>query len=293
MSDKDHRARLFTGFACNNACRFCDQAEARQRTSATPDLIELVAQASAEGVTRLTFCGGEAALQMDAVTAAVRAARSRDIKDVSLFSNGRILAYSHVTKSFVEAGVNHFDVSLHGASSQSHEWATQVPGSYKQTITGIRNSRKQGAVVHIHTVVLRSNYRELVRIVEIARRLGVEALHIRFPAPEGAVLVGDRLPSLLPRYQVVRRYLDNAWDAATRMGLRMVVHGFPLCVIGRQSRGGTAAQTRWLGLPDKAWERAEPTFPEECDKCTKRSACPGPSGDYLAYYGESEFVAFS
>lgn len=293
LSAPAQTARIFTGFACNNSCRFCNQATAREHASTEPDLLALVAEAVGEGASRLTFCGGEAVLRLDDLAAAVAEARRMGINEVGVFTNGRMLAYSRLTQSLVEAGAIHFDISLHGATPHSHDWVTQSPGSQQQTLKGIRNVSRHGAVTHIHTVVLRSNYRELARIASQAARLGAEAVHFRFPTPEGAVLTGDQLPSLLPRFNVVKRYLEEAWDVATRAGLHVVLHDFPLCVLGRMAAGGAVESTRWFGVPEGAWERGTALFPPECQGCTEKSLCYGPSKQYVDYYGDDEFTAFT
>jgi MoaA/NifB/PqqE/SkfB family radical SAM enzyme len=278
--------RIFTGFACNNACRFCDQASARAEHRETPDVPALIAEAAARGATAVTFCGGEATLALDDLAAWVRAARQAGIGKVRVHTNGRALAYGKLTEGLARAGVAGFDVSLHGVDPTTHDYLTRAPGSFKQTLGGVRQARKLGVPVALHFVMTRSNYRQAPAFIGLARRLDATAVHFRMVQVEGAV-EEDALPQLVPKLSLLQPYLQSALQQAKRAGVAMWLHDVPDCQAGILRERLVRARATWLGLPEGYWERAQRHYPEKCGACAERG-CAGWNDAYLGYYGRGE-----
>jgi MoaA/NifB/PqqE/SkfB family radical SAM enzyme len=282
--------RIFTGFACNNSCRFCDQEAARLQNLPAPDLKPLIQEAVDRGAQRITFCGGETTVAPQQLVEGAREARRLGVEDLGIFTNGRMLGYEKLTSGLIKLGVGRFDISLHGVNQLTHEWITQVPGSFLQTLSGIRETRRLGAEVTIHMVLLRSNFRQLGWMPELAARLKVSAVHIRFVAPEGAVL-GRSMPSLIPKYNVVRPHLEEAVRAAEEAKLPLFIHDVPDCQLGSLVGHAVREKTIWIGLPADVWERSERFYAEVCEGCSAREICPGTTPTYAEYYTVDELVA--
>lgn len=286
------RYRLFTGFRCNNACRFCDQADARLRHTDTSDLVELVESTLVDEVEAITFCGGECTLESTELGDAARRARELGCDEVRVFTNGRMLAYRRIARQLVSNGVTHFDISLHGSNAVTHEWSTRVPSSFEQTISGARNVTMLGAQVSLNFVLLRSNYRQLKDFIQLAISLGASALHLRFPIPEGAITQERILPYLVPRFRMILPHLQGAARLSAQCGLGTWLHDIPDCQTGSLRSRITRDSSPWIGLPDDVWQRSEKRFGEMCEQCGVREICTGIPAEYLDYYGDGELQAF-
>jgi len=287
------RTYVLVDFRCNNACVFCNQAQASGTQDSADDVVERVRALASEGVDSVTFCGGEATLDLARLEGLVAIARSEGIEKVGVQTNGRRLAYSNVVQRLVDAGVNRFDVSLHGSNADTHDWVTRVPGSFKQTIRGLREIRKAGAEITLHTVLLRSNFRQVREMVLLAAKLRVRSMNFRFVVPEGRILAEESFPSLVPKYSLVQPILMLANATAKRMGVSLYLHDFPDCVVGSLLPNIVRDKARWVGLEENVWLRSENEYGEECSSCAIKSECAGVSSAYLAYYGNEELLPFS
>ncbi|MBR57785.1 MAG: hypothetical protein CMH54_06975 [Myxococcales bacterium] len=290
MTTNDHR--IFLGSACNNACRFCNQGDKGPLQEDGDWLDEAVEQAvrgSAEG--RITFCGGEATLQPDIVQRGAKLALAQGAKDIGVFTNGRMLAYGDLVRNLLNDGVTRFEISLHGPEPDVHDWLTQAPGSFRQTVSGIQKAKKEGAAVNVHMVLTRSNYRLASEMVRLSSRLKVQSLHLRMVQTEGWAVQPERLPNLVPKLSMVRPYIEQAVRLANRAELSIFLHGIPDCQANKVRFNLDRTQSLWYGLALESLENGEPAFGKSCDSCRVRGECVGVTSEYLAYYGDGELVA--
>jgi MoaA/NifB/PqqE/SkfB family radical SAM enzyme len=210
---------VFLGFACNNACVFCAQGSLREKEEGPPDAIAQIALIS-PGDT-VAFTGGEPTIH-DELPAWIKAADARGAARVVVQTNGRRLAYRAFTRALREASPRlALDVALQGATAAMHEYHTGTPGSFEQTVRGVRQARAERIPVGITTVVTRSNFRHLGEIARLAHAAGAEAIHFAKAEPLGrAAIAHDRV---LPAREMVLPYLTRAASEAQRLGLAVVV----------------------------------------------------------------------
>lgn len=205
---------------CNNACVACAQGDLRSEVAAR-SVSELRAEiASAEAADAVHFVGGEPTLSDDLLEL-VGEARSRGVSEVLVQTNGRRLSVPGYAEALVRAGVTSLDVSLHGTTEEMHDYHTRSPGSFKQTVTGLRRARAAGLPFTVSTVVTRSNFRHLSDVVRLAHVLGAKALHLEVVRPLGnAAELRDRV---CPHPAMVRPHLTHAARQAQVLGLTCVV----------------------------------------------------------------------
>jgi MoaA/NifB/PqqE/SkfB family radical SAM enzyme len=211
-----------TGYTCNSYCRFCNQGDARERLGDRPasDVESDILEAADRGVKTLVLAGGEATLREE-IHGWVRTARMAGMTNVVIQSNGRMLAYSEFTRELIDAGARVFAIALHGATEACHDYHTRSPGSFRQTIKGIRRVRELGAKVIVNTVITRSNFRHLSEIVGLCHRLGVGTIRLIWPAEEGEALINA--PRMIPNPDLVQPHLVEAKAFGTRLGRRVLV----------------------------------------------------------------------
>ncbi len=158
----------------------------------------------------LVILGGEPTLCAELLPLVRRAQQAG--RRVLLETNGRLLARAGLAEALREAGVCRLDVSLQGPSAASHDFHTQCPGSFRETVAGLRRARAAGLGVAVTTLVTRSNYRHLAELVQVAHVLGASALRL---LPVAAPFV----PGHTPNPALVAPYLRRAERAAAVLGL--------------------------------------------------------------------------
>ena len=95
---------------------------------------------------------------------------------VRLKSNGTLYTSSRVAR-LVELGARFTDISLYGATATTHDEFTAVPGSFARTLAGIATARDGGLEPQVNFIVHRAAAEELGGMVDLARRLGVDAAY--------------------------------------------------------------------------------------------------------------------
>ncbi len=211
--------------ACNNACAFCPQQEARTSPGGgffSSEAIQDRLREAARLDKTVALVGGEPTLHPE-LFAFARLAREAGAEALVVQTNGRRLAYSSYARGLVEAGVTAVDISLHGTTAVMHEFHTRTAGSFAQTLTGIGVARGAGLRVGVTCVLTRSNYRHAPELVRLAAARGARAVQFA-PAqqlPGGATLA----PSLRPPAEMARPYLGEASRVARALGVELLQEG--------------------------------------------------------------------
>lgn len=212
--------RIGLGFACNNACIFCAQGDLRAGGDRDEERVSgLIEAIEADEV--VAFVGGEPTLD-DRLPAWIKAAGARGARRVLVQTNGRRLAYLAYARALHEASRSlAIEVSLHGSTEPMHDYHTSVPGSFKQTLLGLRNARSIGIETSITSVVTRSNFRHLAEIVAVAHSAGARAVRFALAEPFGrAARERDRV---IPALELVKPHLLHAAGEARRLGLGVAI----------------------------------------------------------------------
>lgn len=118
------------------------------------------------------------------------------------------------------AGLTAVEVALYGSTAALHDYHTRCPGSFRQTVSGVRASRSAGLRCALTTLVTRSNYRHLAELVRLGHALGVVALAIRSVLPEGRA-AGSQ--GLQPPRQMLAPHLRAAQQLGRQLGLELLI----------------------------------------------------------------------
>ena len=301
--------------ACNLSCRYC-----RASASHEPDQGELdtdEAKRFVESIAplkpMLILSGGEPLLRPD-LFQIIRLAVSLGIR-VSLASNGTLIT-SGLAEEIADSGVSRVSISLDGADAAMHDHG-RGQGSFERSIRGIENLR--GRVdFQINFTVTQKNQSELIRIFDLAEKLGAAALHIFFLVPTGRgreedVITPVRQEEMLRQIEgeMDRRTLEVQVTCAPQYArLKKPGHGRGSggCLAGRRfvfvSRKGEVYPCGYLPLRVgsvreknfiEIWENApellalrERALTGKCGRCSYAGTCGGcrarayaESGDFL------------
>jgi MoaA/NifB/PqqE/SkfB family radical SAM enzyme len=279
---------LRTGFACNHACRFCDQADLRAAggeadTTTLKATIDRLPHREA-----LLLAGGEVTLRND-VLEIVAHARRAGFQRVALQSNGSVLASAGAAPALRAAGLTDVALALHGPTPAVHDWLTGVPGSFKRVVAAARRCVAAGLGLRVNTVVTRTGAPVLAETIGLAAALGARSIRVHVGREEGAAANDARM--LLPRWELVAEAVRAAAERARVGGVELEVLGLPPCVA--PDLLALLGDRRDSVAPDRAAALAAPPpsariWPAPCASCTLHAICPGVDAAYVRRWGTEE-----
>jgi sulfatase maturation enzyme AslB (radical SAM superfamily) len=176
-------AQVELTYGCNLHCVHCytdcyNQPDLiKERELPYTDVVRILDELHEQGVLWLCFTGGEIFMRRDFLDIYAYAKQKGFI--ITLFTNGTMIS-TRIAEYLEEYPPFKIDISVHGVTEETYEKVTQVPGSYRQCMEGIRRLLDRGLPVDIKTKAMTLNRHELGEIKEF-----VEGLGLRFKLTTG------------------------------------------------------------------------------------------------------------
>lgn len=194
---------------CNLKCKHCyEEAGGETRDEMSTNIaLKCIDKLADAGVVFLAFSGGEPTLRRD-IRTLIRRATDRGIY-VALATNGTTLSRPQRVRELKEAGLRFVQISLDGATEETHDSFRGVPGAFRKTISGIENCVAENLFVEVAMTITRHNLAELSSTVQLARSLRVKWFMIYNFVPVGrglAMLEADLTP--LEREKMLHEIMD-------------------------------------------------------------------------------------
>jgi AdoMet-dependent heme synthase len=171
---------------------------------------------------------------------------------VALATNGT-LVNKEVAQKIVDAGVRRVSISLDGADAATHDAFRGIPGAFDQALRGLRNLKDLGMSVQINMTIARHNAHQLPEVLEMARRLGADALHTFLLVPVGCgVDIAEEQMVPADEYErILNWFYDRAQEGGIELKATCAPHYFRVM---RQRRAAErrAAESMHTALPAPA-----------------------------------------
>ena len=257
---------------CNEKCLFCMVEEEIQKSDDV-DYQEAVHRimAQPEG-TRIEFFGGEPTIYPRFLDL-IRLARERG-HSCSIASNCRAFHSEKFTRAVaaLDASQIYIRTSFYGDTPELHDYYTAIPGSFVQTVKGVKNIVAAGFRCQVNIVILKENVERLLQMTELIHSLQVP--RIKF----GNLIEVNSCRQHAVRLSEVSPHLKKALKRAEELGLTVTVEKTPICAAS--GRIDLMSTERDLGQ----WSRA---FDDdgECGRCLVRRWCEGLDPDYVELFG--------
>lgn len=169
-------------FQCNLRCKHCyENVGGKKRSELSTDeakqVLETLSRIADIGLPALSFSGGEPIARRDLFELAFYAKKC--IGYVSIASNGTLITKDNA-KRIKDAGVDYVEISVDGATPETHNDFRGVPGAFERAMKGIKNCVEEGIDTCIATVLHRDNMAELDKIIGLTKQLGVRFMHFNY-----------------------------------------------------------------------------------------------------------------
>jgi cyclic pyranopterin phosphate synthase len=316
VQGQGERVHIPLGARCNNHCLFCMEdnrvARAQVNGAMTAERVRRILDRH-PGAEEVCFTSGEPTLH-PRLPEFIRWARLAGCRRVSLMTNGRRLGYVPYAQTLARAGLGRVYVSIHGPGAVLHDGLTRSPGSFDQTLAGLRVAAcLEGVDLHTSTVVTKRNVAALLETYEMLVDIGVgQVVFNALQVHGGAATHFDRM---VPRYAEVRRQFEGVLKLARDGGRRAFLVDVPPCFthgLPDRNRGyfekhlhyeadvpgieptGAKPCDGFDGVRSVATESLDAafrTFGPNCPTCRYRPVCPGVYERYVRVFGWEEFEA--
>ena len=170
---------------CNLRCIHCRATATELMSPAdlpTGKALNIISQIADFASPILVLSGGEPLYRHDIFQLA-EYATSRGLR-TALATNGTLVT-KDIAERIKKAGIKRVSISLDGADAATHDSFRGIPGAFDAAIYGMRNLQQLDVSVQINTTIARHNAHQLPDVLDLARRLGADALHTFLLVPVG------------------------------------------------------------------------------------------------------------
>jgi MoaA/NifB/PqqE/SkfB family radical SAM enzyme len=287
---------LKVGFSCNNRCLFCVQGKKREyfRDKSTQQIKKEMKEGKKE-CEEIVLTGGEPTIRPDFLEL-VSYAKKLGFKKIQIQSNGRMFAYLDFCKKTIEAGANEFCLALHGHIPELHDFLTRTPGSFYQTVQGIKNLKLLKQKVLINVVVTKLNYQHLPEIANLLVSLGVDQYQFAFVHPLGSAK--ENFEMIVPRMSLIEPYIKQGLEIGIKAGKIVMTEAIPYCFmegyedyIAEKIIPPTKIYDANFVIEDYTIARRNEGKSKgpNCSNCIYYQICEGPWKEYPEAFGWAEF----
>ena len=168
------RMDLALSFKCQNNCIHCYAGGPHETPELSTEQWKQVIDCLSDiGVFIVTFTGGEPTLRDDLPELLLHA----QIKGMvtGLITNGRKLKDKEYVVTLEKAGLDFVQVTLESHKPEVHDLMTASPGSWKETLAGIRNAVNSQIYVTTNTTLSKHNASRFLDTIDFIKALDVAA----------------------------------------------------------------------------------------------------------------------
>ncbi len=272
-------------YGCNNNCTICMLAGMKKELPLIDfeAFKKLVTGIKNEGkYENLVLSGAEVTTFLDLGKYVRYAASLGWFKKIQIQTNGRRLSDKAYLESLIDSGVNEFFISIQGLEA-THDAITRTPGSFKETMEGVRNLGRFDVNVISNTVLTKTNFPDILPLMAFLSKEAFSEIHLWNFFPMESVDSRDLLVSMRDFRELLPQVLSSLKPAKKPF----VLKNFPECLsIGENGffDGGLP-----VTLIDEAyWRRFRENRFGSCiyrERCEAKS-CWGLSGAYVRKFGD-------
>ncbi len=164
-------------FRCNLRCAHCycnlplNDQDAIKKELKSEEIFHIFDQMAEAGCLWLLLTGGEPLLREDFLEIYTYAKKKGFI--TTLFTNGTLIT-PEIADHLAEWPPQSVEITLYGATKETHERVTKISGSYERCKRGIDLLLEREIPLGLKSMVMTLNHDEIFQIKEYAEKLGVK-----------------------------------------------------------------------------------------------------------------------
>lgn len=297
---------LKLGYHCNNNCVHCIIVDQRRgalekrgnETRTYSEIVEKLNIAKNEGYNTVVFTGGEPTIRKDFISLLEYA--SKIGMSISVQSNGRRFSDAEFAK-IASKYIDNVIIALHGDKEELHDKITQVRGSFKETVEGIKNLGRYNIKVSIKMVLSKINYQHMLGTVKLAEKLKCLYINIAFPHANENML--KQYNQLVPTYSEISQYVIDVVEYVKEFSnIRCEFETLLSCTLNQDIPLEYFADFKMYKVDTKLlqldsdeikWSEVRKTIKKKmsnCSSCIYNEFCEGTWMEYVKLKGETEFI---
>jgi len=197
-----YRMDLALTYRCQNDCGHCYNEQKDKKELSVDEWKLVIDKLWDVGVPHIVFTGGEPILYQGLDQLVAQTEEHGQV--TGLITNGRGLAKPGYLKELVRIGLDHVQVSVLSKDASAHDKLTCSPGSWEETVLGLKVALGEDLYVSTNTTIMRSNFADMEETMRFLVGLGVKNIAfnsiIRSGKGEDAEGVApEELSELLPK----------------------------------------------------------------------------------------------
>ena len=271
---------------CNNCCLMCTNptdffSETNFSYYLQKNFLERLKKINPKDLNEISLTGGEPTLHPDFFEILDFIKKHFPKSNITLLTNGRRFYYINFAKNLWRHKNISIAVSLLGHNAITHDAITGTKGSFKQTISGLKNliftKIDKSQKIEIRVIACRLNLRFIPKIIKFLKDkfLIVDRVVLIFMEYEGQAIVNKKQVAIT--YKDIFPVLNQIKKDILAFREFRLYH-FPLCVLEPYFWPYV-----WRTLPAE-----EISFLPECRKCALKKHCLGIHKGYLKYVKKPE-----
>lgn len=192
---------------CNNNCRHCyinlpaNDRQAQADELSLQEIASIADQALELGAVWVLLTGGEPLLRPDFADIYLMLKRKGLL--VSVFTNAALVHDEHIAL-FTKYPPRDIEITIYGASPETYQAVTRVPGSYAAFVRGLDGLLAAGIRIRLKAMALRSNLADIDAMADFGRKYTKDyyrfdpVLHLRYDGnvARNAEICAERLTPL-------------------------------------------------------------------------------------------------
>ncbi len=167
------RMDLALTFRCQNDCLHCYAGGPKESIElSTSDWKNVMKKINEAAIFIVTLTGGEPTLRDDLPELLLYAQNNGLV--TGLITNGRKLSDSKYVQSLADSGLDFVQITVESHLPEIHDKMTCTPGSWEETMQGIKNALSSHIYVSTNTTLTKVNVNGTIETVEYLRKVGVK-----------------------------------------------------------------------------------------------------------------------
>ncbi|WP_292469049.1 heme b synthase [Methanolobus sp.] len=236
-----------TTAGCNLSCKHCRGSSTEKKPEGeltTDEAFHFIDEIKKIGNPILILSGGEPLVRDDIFDIA-RYATEKGLR-VAMATNGTLVT-PEIAEKIKSVGIQRVSISLDGSSPQTHDDFRCMPGAFDGALSGIENLKEAGVGFQINPTITKRTIDEIPAILEMAKGLAADALHIFLlvPTGRGKELENDEIPPV--EYErILNWFYDRQKDAGIQLKATCAPHYFRI-MRQRAEKEGTEISVKTHG----------------------------------------------